>query len=662
MKTRFLRLTISVTVLVLTLSGCSLGSNANVDELNSLAPNVDGASLSDVNGGLSGMSVTERDEQIYEQVSSRQLLDLGSLNKADDASVSSVTSYMNKVNACIVSGSGADTDTNSTDSAQADVIDSCYVNYLLWEFEKTPYYWQRSQMIVEGVDSVSGDVVVDVVYHTVGTKKIVKPAVMICKGSEGYAEAMTDRYTLWVDILNTKFGGDASYSDLSTSTDLNTLIKNFTKKYGNIDDIIASQTSDNLMYNVSVTGNQSTYEGLVDSTCEDSPATMTVRFVLVPVCAMGMNLGYECKHMYVTDYSQTKGEPDAQELTGDQTFELDNEIKSFLNSYCKCIDESDYTGLYKLSANFASYEGYCDDMFNFAYQKHVGCTYKILSIDGMKVQAEVVSNLELRAKGSNMTFPLYEETALVTLDFTTGELKLTDWVVLSRKLVGEPQINVQNTTLSSTVNLSDGDEASINSLIGNFALLQVEEDTTSTDFSKTVDTSLSESQMSAITTSMGLMTDVTDKSVWLMSYMQGGKGYVSLRCRELYKKSDDSVWEATSVYSFISKGGSWYVYDYEIESLIESVSGYDTKGALCYVSDGALTLATDTSEVTPTPAQEATVNANALVVGYDEEKIDIHKTTDTESSQLGVEASPKEDDTSATDSAGGSSFALDNLQ
>ena len=48
------------------------------------------------------------------------------------------------------------------------------IQYLLAFFEKTPYYWQRTNLTVRGVDAESGAIITDVTYKTIDFDKEVR--------------------------------------------------------------------------------------------------------------------------------------------------------------------------------------------------------------------------------------------------------------------------------------------------------------------------------------------------------------------------------------------------------------------------------------------------------------------------------------------------------
>lgn len=263
-------------MLASTLTACS---DAEVEELRNIEALNGESDLGSVN-----MSVTDKEAAVYAQVSSRTLLDLNSLSEVSENDRQAVVAYMDSVDAQLC---GTLDKTNG-------VIDECYTDYLLMEFQKTPYYWQRSQMQIMGMDETSRSVIVDITYKTIDFQKDVQDDSNITMGEPNYNQLLKVRYDRWIDILGTKYSfGEEEYE---------AMFAEFERVYGDVDEIIESQRNETLTEYVYGTGNQKTYSGLVNSDTEQIGATMRVRYVLVPQYTLGINQGFNCQHMYITDY------------------------------------------------------------------------------------------------------------------------------------------------------------------------------------------------------------------------------------------------------------------------------------------------------------------------------------------------------------------------
>ena len=239
------------------LAGCG-GSTAEIAELKNIEALNTESELVNVN-----MSVNEKEAAIYAQVSNRTLLDLSSLDAVPSSDKDAVVSYMDSVDAQLC----------GTLSADDGVIDSCYTDYLLTEFERTPYYWQRSSMNIRGMDASSRSIVVDVTYKTIDFKKDVKAESTIVMGEPNYDTKLKVRYERWLSILEKLYGFSGGGGEEESAQQLK---QSFEDNYGKVDDIIAEQRDLTPTQDVYETGNQKTYTGPVSYTHLTLPTTSRV--------------------------------------------------------------------------------------------------------------------------------------------------------------------------------------------------------------------------------------------------------------------------------------------------------------------------------------------------------------------------------------------------
>ena len=145
-------------IAILTLTGCS--DTSDVDALRNMeALNTQTASKKNYS-----LSMTDEQTIVYQQVADRTLLDLSMLNACSEDEIQQVVAYMNNVDAQLV----------GQVSKEDGSIDSCFTDYLLTEFEKTPYYWQRTNTTIRGIDAESRSIIVDVTYKTIDFDKNVQ--------------------------------------------------------------------------------------------------------------------------------------------------------------------------------------------------------------------------------------------------------------------------------------------------------------------------------------------------------------------------------------------------------------------------------------------------------------------------------------------------------
>lgn len=580
-KKKVVSLGLILTLGVTMLSGC--GASSDIAQLNSIKALNSEASTDDVN-----LSLSEKQSMVYAQVSERQLLDLSVLDACSESEIQQVTSYMDSVDAQLTGSVSKDN----------GVIDSCFTDYLLSEFEKTPYYWQRSRTTIRGIDSKSRSIVVDVDFNTIGFKKDVTNDSYLVLGETNYSQKAKVRYDRWISILQQKYNGSGG----NWQSDYN----KFKSVYGDPSKIFESQRNLSLTEQIYESGNQKTYSGEVDSDIEIKGGEMTVRFVLVPKYVLGVNLGIDCKHMYVTNYSLTEDPTEKMELFKDDGYStISDNVYKLVDSYFKCIDEEDQDGLYKLTHDYKKMDKYYQDMFDTSYRKHNGFTVSLFNIEGTNITCGVQVSSQIRAKGSNMTMPSYTDRYLLELQLVDDTLQVTNMVLLSRKLEGEPAIlteDAEEAGFVASIDLSNTSKISIEKLICDLSALQLQGDEKSDKFMAIVDYSITDNKLARIKEKLKANSGAK-KVVWLQNYQQGTSNYASVKCRELYQAKDNSIVETSATYEFILKGEKWYVYDYNVLSSVKlDTTNLQTSNSLCLVTPGKVE--SYTSQVTSTASDD----------------------------------------------------------
>ena len=583
MKKKILSLMLIATTVV-SLTGC--GDSDTISELNNIsALNAESSVSSNYN-----LSYTDEQEMIYAQVSNRQLLDLSALSACSSNEIQQVRNYMDSIdNQLVGKVKVVDySDDLTRRTSQGLVTDDAVVNttltdYLLSFMQQTPYYWQRTKTTIRGIDSKSRSIVVDVTYKTIGYEKEVQKDSTITLGDPDYDTLVKSRYTKYINILSTMQTnpGDPTLPEK---------VNDFKTYFGEPEEIIEEQNKYKPTTCIYNSGNQKTYTGLIDSDAEKSTGTMTVRYILVPEYVLGINLGVDCKHMYITDFSldnDVTKNMSAFTQEGYQT--VTDSVYSLIYSYFTALDESDFDGLYKLTDNFQTLDKHYQDVFDSTYQKHDGYSISLFDITGTHIKCGVTISTKERAKNSNMTLPVYTDRYYMELELVGDTLKVDNMVLLSRKLEGEPAITedeVEDTGFSANIDLDNDDKVSIEKLICNFSSLQLQEDTTSDSFSSLVDTSITTNRLSALKTNMTSLTGAK-KVVFLQNYQQGTSNYASVKCKELFQDDKNAIVEATTTYEFIMKGGNWYIYNYDVNSSVKlDTTNLTTTGSLCLVSPG----------------------------------------------------------------------------
>jgi hypothetical protein len=528
---------------------------------------------------------------IYAQVSDRKLLDLNALSVCSDSEIQQVRNYMDLVDSQLTGlvDVSNTTVTGVEDSAvdglieDNSILDVRMTDYLLTFMEKTPYYWQRSKTTIRGIDSKSRSVVVDVQYKTIGFDKEVKKDSTIVRGDANYKKLVESRYNKWVAILAMK------YEDRNNAL-LPKLEADFKRYWGDPKDIIAEQRRYGNTADIFYTGNQKTYSGLVDTVADKGTGTLTVRYILVPKYVLGVNLGLTCNHLYITDFSLDKDiTANLSSFTKEGYQTVTDSVYALVNSYFTCIDESDFDGLNKLTSNFAGLDKYYEDVFDSTYQKHQGYSVSLFNIVGTHITCGVTISTKERAKGSNMSLPVYTDRYYMELELVDDKLKVSNMTLISRHLEGEPAITeaeVDSTGFTGVIELNNDDRLAIEKLICDFGVLQLTNNTKSDDFTKVVDTSIATNQLDSLKESLASLTGVR-KVVYLQNYQQGNSNYASVKCKEFFQDATNAIIEASSVYEFILKGGRWYIYNYTILSSIRlDTTNLQTTNSLCMIENG----------------------------------------------------------------------------
>lgn len=567
------------------------------------------------------LSWTDEQNLVYAQVSNRQLLDLSVLDACTESEIQQVRNFMDSIDSQLTGGIDVMSYTNivekfmTKDMVQDNaVIDTFMTDYLLAFFEKTPYYWQRYKTTIRGIDPSSRSIVVDVSYKTINFNKNIEIDSTIVRGEPNYDTLMHARYAKWTEILGMRVNNPEN-------PDLPILENQFVQAYGDPEVIIDEQRVVSNTEAIFESGNQRTYSGVIDSAAENSGGICTVRYILVPKYAYGINLGLTCTHLYITDYKLDNDVTAGMSaFTEDGYQTITDAVYDLIYSYFTCIDESDFNGLYKLTTDFQGLDKYYQDIFDSTYQKHDGFSVSLFDITGTHITCGVTISTKERAKNSNMTFPIYTDRYYVEINLVDDTLKISNLVHLSRVLEGEPAIatkDVDETGFTATIDLNNDDRKALEQLICNFGSLQLLGDTTSDNFANTVDISMSTNQLSALKEAM---TSVKGKQkvTFLLNYQQGTSNYASIRCQELAQDEANIINEYNVTYEFILKGGRWYVYNYTINSDVRlDTTNLNTKGCLCLVSPGKVDMYN--SQITSTE-QTNLENVSDISVSFDHEE------------------------------------------
>ena len=568
--------------IVVSLGGCS---NAAVNSINKMSPLT---SLASAEGA--SLSHSEREDIVFQKVTDRKLLDISKLSQVPQQDADSLSDYMNKVTKVLQGGS----DTSFSDNL---------ANYLQFEFNKTPYVWDRDAVNIIGVDTVSRRYVVDVKFKTTDALKSVIPASKICLGEPDYDLKMQLRYERYMEILNAKLAtssvGGFGIAPSAVVDVSGAKIAKFEETYGGVKSIIESQKEVSRIQRMrddwtsgKVVGGKHlgyTYNGLIDSPYEKSSATMTVRFVILKNFTLGVPVGFTCEHLYLTDYNlgtdPTKGLT-ATNKTGADI--VSKNINDVLFRFDRCVDEDNHIGLYSLISTYSAIDKYYADMFQYTYRKLLGFTTTLYSIDGGTMTVGVDRVRKVRGKGTSMQLPTYAEKYIYTMAVVGTKIKILDEVLISSKVIGEPVIqngsdstSIDSSLLGNTINKEN--KALVCTAVTSFGKLQVNQDTSSDKFRNVVDLSLSTSEILQLKVNM-LGIKASKKVTWVESWMYSSSVYCQLRLKEVYTGLDGQSYDCESEVDLMKRDGKWQVIKYDTSLIVPvSTGSVDTATALSVV-------------------------------------------------------------------------------
>lgn len=565
------------------LMGCD---NAEIKELKNISAMEDESTVKALK-----LSASDKESQVYAQVSDRTLLDLSALDSVSTEDTQAVNEYLK----------GVENQLNGDGTFK--YLNDSFVNYILYEMQKTPYYWNATETNIRGMDSTSRSIVVDVTYKSNGGQKPIKKDSPIPKGVKDYDNLMKARYNNWLGVLEAKYAKNKTLADTFEQK-----YADFVNAYGDPQEIIDSQVTTSLSEVMYKDKSLSTYSCMQNSDNSGIGATMTIRYVLVPNYVMGINQGMSCKHLYLTDYELDSDPTSNFKVNNDEGNEVINKsIDELLHSYYTALDEDNHRGLSTLVTDYGKWDKHFQDQFNTAYSKNKGYTISLFEVDGTKIKCGVTLNRSIRSKDANMSMPIYTERYLYTLELVDEKLRIVDETLLSSKISGEPKIDAseaQTTGFSSEVNLEIDDKVEIEKQIANLGVVQLTGDMNSEAFGQAVDLSLSNSQLTDIKNTLTSIT-AEKKSVWITNYLQGFNNYASVKVKELYQKKDGSLYDAVATVDLMKKGGVWYVNNYSIASCNKlDTTEYSDKNALCTVTAGGVESLN--SKATPTNPEEST--------------------------------------------------------
>lgn len=554
-------LTISMGVFLL--AGCSKSIES-----------IDPLSLEEVAGSrLAQLTNDEKEGMIYQAVSDRITVDTTELIAMEDKELGGVNNLLDQVNAMLK-------------GKKSDVIKEEYANYLLLEFARTPYEWKQTKVSPVGFDPASRLYFVDVEYSTTNELKRVVPDSKIPAGSDNEEVMKQNRYADYVDYLTARAEG-GNYSSL---------LKDFEKRWGKVSAIKEEQQGVSLLARTASESQKSggigklTYSGLVEDSKLNKGAKATFRYVFSYKYNLGEETDLQINALYLKDYTMNQPEETLESYTSSDTVGVEV-LKPFIdkaiNSYHKAVEESNDIGLYQLYKDYGSVDKYYADLSNYTYNKVDGYSYQVLERKGTNVVVKVDRVNKIRAKGSGMSLPTYNETLLYNLVLDKDDtIKIKSVNLVESKLIGEPMSVIENVTGISDIikysgeSFTEDNKKAVEDTLKKFSNVVFQANVDSDEFGSTVDVGVSQSTLLKMSDTISSIKDANKKVNYIVSWNTKTNVYASVNLREIYQM-DDSNLDTESVVELVNRDGEWKVVNYtRTISIKTSKAEVDTKNAI----------------------------------------------------------------------------------
>lgn len=524
------------------------------------------------------MTASDEEKYVYSYITDRIKVDINSLSKASDSDVSNISNLMNNVNTCLQG------------NMASNALSPAFANYLLMEFSKTPYEWQYTGDTVLGYDPASRLYFVDATYRTNGSLKSVVPNDSIVAGDPNESAEKAQRYKDYMDYMS------AMYSQLPSAGALGAA---FQAKWGSMDNVINSQTSISLLQRIQKFGNPDNaigkyvYSGVSNSS-DRSGASMTLRFVLDYQFNIGQQQGMEVKSAYIKDYKVDDADSISSQAksTGNVAGSelLTPIISTDLDAYYRAVEEGDQSGLYKLFDNYGDWAKYYKDIADYSYSKYLGYTFKILSNNNGVIQALVTRTRNVRAKGSNMSYPTYNEQVLMTFKESGNDsLKIENEEILSTSMLGEPLSVIQNVTgvsnkmLFTQASFTADNKKAVLSTMANFTKAEVDSTSSSMGYLDYVDKGINQTKLNNMMTTLNSLQP-TGIMTWIVGFNSQSNMYCNLTLRQVIETSN-GTYDTQANMELVNDSGSWGIIGFE-RTMSVKIQDVNTNSYYSYAQKG----------------------------------------------------------------------------
>lgn len=344
-----------------------------------------------------------------------------------------------------------------------------------------------------------------------------------------------------------------------------------------------------------------TYSGLVTSNSLSDHAEMSVRYVLSYTFNLGERRELKVDTLYVKDYITEDKFGYRDLLVDEKTISGIEVMKPILDrnilAYNRAVDESNDIGLYKLYLDYGGVDKYYSDLRAYSYMKHMAYTYRVLSrVDGI-ITVRVDQTRKYRAKGSGISFPMYDEVLLFTFGESDNDtLDILNVEYLKSEMVGEPLNVIQNVVgvsekmLFSEESFTQENESKIIQLLKDFSVVQLQGGVSNENFLNIVDTGIASAELNRMIEIMDSVTALNsnEKCVFLSGYLSKSNVFVSLKIRELF--AGEEIFDTEAIIDLVNRDGKWKIVGYRRTLNIKVTGNVSRNGSIFYTKkDGTVT-------------------------------------------------------------------------
>lgn len=506
-------------------------------------------------------SVEEQESYIYSYITDRVTVNTDALVQASDEDKVAIQSVMDSATKDLMEGT---TETLSETDA----------NYILYEMTKTPYQWKLEGTNILGYDATSRLYFVDVTYKTTNARKIVIPNEKIVKGEPDYDVKMQARYESYMELLELEQDIKEDDDEGKKAAEYQEKKANFETIYGKIDDLLERQQNKSLLERTKEARTDQTSIGVLTyngiNNGADTGATMTFRFILNYSFNLGEVTGIDIASVYLKDYKVDNFDT----LAAVKNNDIDNYemiapvIDSRINAYHKCSEVIDNTGLYNMFDNYADWEKYYDDNSQYALNKYMSYTYEVLDRRDGNLDVLVKRSHKVRSYGSNMSFPSYNEVALIKMAIAPGDkINIVGETLLSSEMVGEPVSAIRNVSgvsekmMFAESTFTQENKTEVEELVKGFSEAQVSEDDSA--IIKYVDLGINQNKLTKMNETISGI-DATKKIIWITGYTAQSNMYCSLTVREVNYTVSGEAYEVEYQLELAKNKNGWGIVGYTV--------------------------------------------------------------------------------------------------